>query len=169
MSCTEKKNSKLEETAFNNQDSITALDWLRLTTNDLKNYRETISSLTTSIEPGVTTQDEKCTGILEEAGMKVHWTEKGLHGYETSASIKIWKDNDYLTVDNIVYSEGGRNKGGLFELSGVGCKGATARIPCTVVRTLQRPIALPNGASDETIHADGGRIASPSPVLCPMP
>jgi DNA relaxase NicK len=54
--------------------------------------------------------------------MQVHWTEKGLHGYETSASIKIWKDNDYITVGNLAYSEGGRNKGGLFELSGMGCK-----------------------------------------------
>ena len=117
-----KENSKLEKVSFNNQESITSLDWLRLTTNDLKNYRETMGSLTTSPERGVVAQDEKCTGILEEAGMKVHWTEKGLHGYDVSASIKIWKDNDYLTVGNIAYSEVGRNKGGLFELTGVGCK-----------------------------------------------
>lgn len=117
-----KENSKLEKSSFNNQESITAIDWLRLTTNDLKSYRETIGSLTTSIEPGVVAQDDQCTGILEDAGMKVHWTEKGLHGYDTSASIKIWKDNDYLTVGNIAYSEVGRNKGGLFELTGAGCK-----------------------------------------------
>jgi DNA relaxase NicK len=117
-----KKNSNLEKASFNHHAGITAIDWLRLTTNDLKSYRETIGSLTTSIEPGVSAQDTHCTGILEEAGMQVHWTEKGLHGYETSASIKIWKDNDYITVGNLAYSEGGRNKGGLFELSGMGCK-----------------------------------------------
>ncbi|MFZ1342925.1 replication initiation factor domain-containing protein [Thiothrix eikelboomii] len=117
-----KENNQLEKPAFNNQDSITALDWLRLTTNDLKSYRETMGELTTSLEPGVVAQDDQCTGILEEAGMQVHWTEKGLHGYDTSASIKIWRDNDYLTVGHIAYSEGGRNKGGLFELTGVGCK-----------------------------------------------
>lgn len=116
------KINKLEKTSFNNQESITALDWLRLTTNDPKNYRDTMSDLTTHPEQGVIAQDDHCTGILEEAGMKVHWTEKGLHGYDHSASIKIWKDNDYLTVGNIAYSEGGQNKGGLFELTGVGCK-----------------------------------------------
>lgn len=117
-----KESNQLEKPAFNNQDSITALDWLRLTTNDLKSYRETLGELTTSLAPGVVAQDEKCTGILEEAGLQVHWTDKGMHGYDVSASIKIWKDNDYLTVGSIAYSEGGRNKGGLFELTGVGCK-----------------------------------------------
>jgi len=117
-----KENSQLEKASFNNQESITALDWLRLTTNDLKNYRDTMSDLTINPERGVIAQDDHCTGILEEAGMKVHWTEKGLHGYDVSASIKIWRDNDYLTVGNIAYSEGGQNKGGLFELTGVGCK-----------------------------------------------
>jgi len=117
-----KESNQLEKPAFNNQDSITALDWLRLTTNDLKSYRDTMSDLTINPERGVLSQDDHCTGILEEAGMQVHWTDKGMHGYDVSASIKIWKDNDYLTVGNIAYSEGGRNKGGLFELSGVGCK-----------------------------------------------
>ena len=117
-----KENSKLEKASFNNQESITALDWLRLTTNDLKNYHEAMGELTTSPEPRVKAQNEKCTGILEEAGMQVHWTEKGLHGYDVSASIKLWKDNDYLTVGSIAYSEKGQNQGGLFELTGVGCK-----------------------------------------------
>lgn len=117
-----KENSKLEQPSFNHHDSITAIDWLRLTTNDLKSYREVISELTTSLALGVVAQDDQCTGILEEAGMQVHWTEKGLHGYDHSASIKIWRDNDYLTVGSIAYSEKGRNKGGLFELSGMGCK-----------------------------------------------
>lgn len=116
------ENSQLEKPTFNDQDSITALDWLRLTTNDLKNYRDTLNELTTSPEHGVMAHDDQCTGILEEAGMKVHWTDKGLHGYDVSASIKIWKDNDYLSVGHIAYSEAGQNKGGLFELSGVGCK-----------------------------------------------
>lgn len=117
-----KENNQLEKPSFNRHESITAIDWLRLTTNDLKNYRDTMGELTTSLEPGVVAQNDQCTGILEEAGMKVHWTEKGLHGYEKSASLKIWRDNDYLTVGNLAYSEGGRNKGGLFELTGVGCK-----------------------------------------------
>ena len=56
-----------------------------------------------------------CCGI-------VRWSEKGLHGYDQSAKLLIQRDNDNLTIGHIAIAEGGRNKGGLFELTGVGCK-----------------------------------------------
>ncbi len=90
---------------------VTMVDWLRVTTNDLGEFNATLSELA---EDG---------GILSEAGMDVRWKQgKGLHGYAESASILIWKDNDYLTIGNIAYSEQGQNKGGMFELTGTGCK-----------------------------------------------
>jgi DNA relaxase NicK len=62
-------------------------------------------------------------GLLENVGFDVKWRQgKGLHGYSESASILLWKDNDYMTVGNLAYSEDGRNKGGMFELTGIGCK-----------------------------------------------
>ncbi len=61
-------------------------------------------------------------GLFNHADMDVKWTDKGMHGYDSSASILIWKDNDYLTVGHIAKAESGRNKGGLLELTGTGCK-----------------------------------------------
>ena len=90
---------------------VTMIDWLRVTTNDLDAFKATLSEVG---ENG---------GILFEAGMDVKWKQgKGLHGYAESASILIWKDNDYLTVGNIAYSERGQNKGGMLEFTGTGCK-----------------------------------------------
>ncbi len=90
---------------------VTMVDWLRVTTSDLGEFNATLAELA---EDG---------GILSEAGMDVKWKQgKGLHGYAESASILIWKDNDYLTIGNIAYSEQGQNKGGMFELTGTGCK-----------------------------------------------
>ena len=90
---------------------VTMVDWLRLTVNDLSAFKDTMGDLA----------DEG--GILSEAGMDVQWKQgKGLHGYSESASIVIWKDSDYMTVGSLAYSEQGQNKGGMFELTGAGCK-----------------------------------------------
>lgn len=90
--------------------NVTAIDWLRVTCTDLEAFAATLSDLTGG------------HGILDNADMQVHWTDKGMHGYDTSASILIWKDNDYLTVGHIAQADSGRNRGGLFELTGTGCK-----------------------------------------------
>ena len=89
---------------------ITTIDWLRVTTSDLTAFTNTMGDLLAD------------DGLFAHAGLDVRWKDKGLHGYEKSASIMIWKDNDYLTVGNIGTSEQGRNKGGLLELTGTGCK-----------------------------------------------
>ena len=90
---------------------VTMVDWLRVTNNDYEAFQQTMGDLA---ENG---------GILFEAGMDVTWKpHKGMHGYAESASILIWKDNDYMTVGNIAYSKEGQNQGGLFELTGTGCK-----------------------------------------------
>ena len=90
---------------------VTMVDWLRVTTNDYEAFQQTMGDLA---ENG---------GILFEAGMDVKWKpHKGMHGYAESASILIWKDNDYMTVGNIAYSKEGQNQGGMFELTGTGCK-----------------------------------------------
>ncbi|MBJ6609977.1 MAG: replication initiation factor domain-containing protein [Candidatus Thiothrix moscowensis] len=90
--------------------NVTAVDWLRVTCTDLDAFAATLSDLTGG------------HGLLDNADMQVHWTDKGMHGYDTSASILIWKDNDYLTVGHIAQADSGRNRGGLFELTGTGCK-----------------------------------------------
>ena len=90
--------------------SLTAVDWLRLTNTNLENFNATMSDLCGA------------DGIMASANLDVKWSDKGLHGYERSASIMIWKDNDYLTVGHIGTSERGRNAGGMFELTGTGCK-----------------------------------------------
>jgi DNA relaxase NicK len=104
------KISKLQKTAFDTDVNVTTVDWLRATVTDLDAFTATMSDL---LETG---------GILGSADMDVKWTEKGLHGYDRSASILIWKDNDYLTVGHIAQADKGRNKGGMFELTGTGCK-----------------------------------------------
>ena len=92
-------------------EQVTMVDWLRVTNNDYASFEQTMGDLA---ENG---------GILFEAGMDVTWKpHKGMHGYAESASILIWKDNDYMTVGNIAYSKEGQNQGGLFELTGTGCK-----------------------------------------------
>ena len=90
--------------------NITKIDWLRLTITDLEHFENTISEI-----------DGK-GGILDCAGIETRWSEKGLHGYEQSAKLLIKRDTDTLTVGHIAMSESGGNKGGLFELTGVGCK-----------------------------------------------
>lgn len=91
--------------------NVTSVDWLRVTTNDLDAFKSTLSEL------------DGENGLLENVGFDVKWRQgKGLHGYTESASILLWKDNDYMTVGNLAYSEDGRNKGGMFELTGTGCK-----------------------------------------------
>ena len=90
---------------------VTMVDWLRVTTNSIEAFAGALGDL------------EGTWGILTCAGFDVKWKQgKGMHGYTDSASILIWKDNDYLTVGNIAYSEQGQNQGGLFELTGTGCK-----------------------------------------------
>ncbi|MEZ5535336.1 MAG: replication initiation factor domain-containing protein [Thiolinea sp.] len=89
---------------------ITKVDWLRVTTTDLEVFNGTMGELLSD------------DGLLAHAGLDVKWKNKGFHGYENSAAIMVWKDNDYLTVGNIGTSEQGRNRGGLLELTGTGCK-----------------------------------------------
>lgn len=109
--------SNLHNPSFDNQNSssnnnvnVTAIDWLRMTVTDLDGFNGAMGDIA----------DEG--GILDSADMKIHWTEKGMHGYSESASIMIWKDSDYLTVGHIAKADQGQNKGGLFELTGMGCK-----------------------------------------------
>ncbi len=90
---------------------VTMVDWLRLTVNDLDEFNAALGDL------------EGTGGILTSAGFDIQWKQgKGLHGYEESAAIMLWKDNDYMVVGNLAYSERGQNKGGMFELTGTGCK-----------------------------------------------
>jgi DNA relaxase NicK len=89
---------------------VTMIDWFRVTTNELDSFKATLTEL------------EGDSGILENANLDVKWKQKGMHGYTDSASILLWKDNDYMTVGNLAYSEDGRNKGGMLELTGTGCK-----------------------------------------------
>lgn len=104
------KISKLQKTEKSYDLNVTAVDWLRLTTTDLDAYAQTMGDL---LADG---------GLFNHADMDVKWTDKGMHGYDSSAAILIWKDNDYLTVGHIAKAESGRNKGGLLELTGTGCK-----------------------------------------------
>lgn len=90
--------------------NITKIDWLRLTTSDLEAFNSSMGDI-----------DGK-GGILEAAGIETVWTEKGLHGYEKSAKLLMRKDHDFLTLGHIATSEAGRNKGGMLELTGLGCK-----------------------------------------------
>lgn len=90
--------------------NITKIDWLRLTVTDLEAFHNSMGDI-----------DGK-GGILHSAGIETVWTEKGLHGYEQSAKLLMRRDADYLTLGHIATSEAGRNKGGLFELTGLGCK-----------------------------------------------
>ena len=90
---------------------VTMIDWFRVTTNELDAFKATLTEL------------EGDNGLLENANLDVKWKQgKGLHGYSESASILLWKDNDYMTVGNLAYSEDGPNKGGMLELTGTGCK-----------------------------------------------
>lgn len=90
---------------------VTMVDWLRVTTNDLEAFA------------GAWGDMEGMWGILNCAGFDIKWKQgKGLHGYTESASIMLWKDNDYLTVGHLAYAETGQNKGGMLELTGTGCK-----------------------------------------------
>lgn len=100
----------LTNTQPHDEIQITAIDWLRVTTSDLNAFQQTLAELDGDL------------GLFAHADIDVKWSEKGLHGYETSASLLIWKDNDYLTVGHIATSETGRNRGGMLELSGTGCK-----------------------------------------------
>ena len=90
--------------------NITKIDWLRLTNTDLQAFEHTMSEV------------EGNGGILSNAGIEVRWSEKGLHGYTQSAKLVIKRDNDTLTVGHIAMAETGSNEGGMFELTGVGCK-----------------------------------------------
>ncbi|MEZ5452318.1 MAG: hypothetical protein R3E93_05790 [Thiothrix sp.] len=81
----------------------------------------TITDLDTSTPPWPTLTGGG-HGILDNADIDVKWMDKGMHGYETSASLLVWRDNDYLTVGHIAYVETGRNRGGLLEPTGTGCK-----------------------------------------------
>lgn len=91
-------------------NSVTAIDWLRATITDFEAFEKSLSEIVGN------------GGVLDNADIDVQWSTKGLHGYETSASLLIWKDNDFLTVGHIGMSREGRNQGGMFELTGVGCK-----------------------------------------------
>ena len=104
------KINKLQKTVTKLEANITAVDWLRVTITDLDAYA---ASMTDLLDDG---------GIFSQADMDVKWADKGLHGYDTSAAILIWRDNDYLTVGHIAKAERGRNRGGMLELTGTGCK-----------------------------------------------
>ena len=101
------KINKIENPAPVTDIQITNVDWLRLTTSDLTAFNGSMGDI---------------ESILEHADIDIRWNDKGLHGYEKSASLLIWRDNDYLTIGHLASSETGRNKGGLFELTGTGCK-----------------------------------------------
>ena len=90
--------------------NITKIDWLRLTVTDLEAFHNSMGDI------------DGNGGILHSAGIETVWTEKGLHGYEQSAKLLMRRDADYLTLGHIATSEAGRNKGGMFELTGLGCK-----------------------------------------------
>ncbi|MEZ5480148.1 MAG: hypothetical protein R3E95_22510 [Thiolinea sp.] len=104
------KNSHLANSTPNPDIQVTAVDWLRVTTTDLDAFNATMGDLLAD------------DGLFAQADMDVKWTGKGMHGYEQSASLLVWRDNDYLTVGHIGTSETGRNRGGLLELTGTGCK-----------------------------------------------
>lgn len=96
-----------------NISSVTKIDWLRATTTDLESFEKTISEC------------EGKNGILGKMGAVIVWSEKGMHGYDKSAKIiyrKSKQDHDYILLGNMAMAEGGRNQGGLFELTGAGCK-----------------------------------------------
>ncbi|MEZ5453077.1 MAG: replication initiation factor domain-containing protein [Thiothrix sp.] len=106
-----KKISDLQSLLKENDINVTSVDWLRVTITDLDNFNATMADLTGGGH-----------GILDNADIDVKWTDKGMHGYDTSAALLVWRDNDYLTVGHIAYAETGRNRGGLLELTGTGCK-----------------------------------------------
>ena len=90
--------------------NITKIDWLRLTLTDLSDFEHSLSEI------------DGNGGILDQAGIESRWSEKGLHGYTSSAKLIIKRDNDTLTVGHLAMAETGSNQGGMIELSGVGCK-----------------------------------------------
>lgn len=96
----------------NNQPllSLTKIDWLRSTNTNLESFKSTMRKI------------DGNGGLLSKAGIEVRWTEKGLHGYEQSAQLLLRKGNDDLHLGHLALSEQGRNKGGLLELTGAGCK-----------------------------------------------
>ncbi|PWQ97683.1 replication initiation factor domain-containing protein [Leucothrix pacifica] len=96
---------------------VTKIDWLRATCTDLESFISTMSDV-----------DSK-GGILDQANVIVRWTEKGLHGYDQSAKLLLQRDNDNLTIGHIAMAEAGRNKGGMIELTGVGCKWLQLQYP----------------------------------------
>ncbi len=99
-----------EKNQAKNGLQITKIDWLRVTNTDLDNFIATMSEVDNS------------GGILDSANVIVRWSEKGLHGYDQSAKLLLQRDNDQLTIGHIAMAEAGRNKGGMMELTGVGCK-----------------------------------------------
>ena len=62
---------KLIKSSFN----ITKVDWLRVTTTNLDNFKKTMSQVASE------------NGTLSKAGIEVVWTKKGLYGYEKSAKL----------------------------------------------------------------------------------
>ena len=90
--------------------SITKIDWLRATVQDVELFRHTLSSL------------EGVKGIFASANVEVFWTEKGLHGYDKSAKLFIRTDDEVMTMGHIATAERGRNEGGMLELTGKGCQ-----------------------------------------------
>ena len=108
------KISKLQKAVKSYDLNVTAIDWLRVTTTDLEAFHATMSEIGFA--------DQGDNGIFANAGLDVRWSDKGMHGYDKSATVLLWKDNDYLTVGHIAMAEAGRNRGGLIELTGTGCK-----------------------------------------------
>lgn len=95
---------------YKSSSNITLIDWLRITTSSLECFKNTYSEL------------EGEHGLLTTAGIDIKWSDKGLHGYEESAVLQISNDKERLTIGHIATSEKGGNRGGMLELSGVGCK-----------------------------------------------
>lgn len=100
----------IKNTAKNNEVNLTTIDWLRLTVTDLDNFTASLSELVGE------------HGLLNSADIDIKWSDKGMHGYTRSAKLLIWRDNDYLTIGHFACAEQGSNKGGMFELTGTGCK-----------------------------------------------
>lgn len=96
----QKKNSKKKPV------NVTKIDWLRATVQDVESFMHTLGDL---------------EGILKSANIEIFWTDKGLHGYDKSAKLFIRNDGEVMTMGNIAMAEGGRNQGGMVELTGKGC------------------------------------------------
>lgn len=103
--------------AVKNPSNVTKLDWLSLTNTNLGDFESTMSEIETS------------GGILEQANLTIIYSKKGFHGYQKSAKVFFRKNNESVLIANIGISKRGQNKGGLIQLTGVGCQFFQVKYP----------------------------------------